>query len=122
MRPIALASADGSSGPFEGDSAISTSRLFLRCGLGGILGGIVLIFAPEMNMFGRGVALLAIGCLSLVLWWTGIGAIHPGGKRKAAQGPVFEPVDPDVSADAATTTNLIREVRRERDRQKRAND
>jgi len=95
--------------------------LFLRCGIGGILGGIFLIFAPEMNMFGRGVTLLLVGCLSLVLWWTGIGAIHPG-RKKAAEGPVFEPANPDTAADAATTTSLIREVRRERVRQKRAID
>jgi hypothetical protein len=95
--------------------------LFLRCGIGGILGGILLIFAPELNMFWRGVTLLAVGCLSLVLWWTGIRVIHPASKE-AANGPTFEPADPDATADAATTTNLIREVRRERGRQKRATD
>ncbi len=72
-------------------------------------------------MFWRGVTLLVVGCLSLVLWWTGIGAIRPERKR-AADGPTFEPADPDAAMDAPTTTSLIREVRRERGRQKRAND
>jgi len=80
------------------------------------------MFAPELNMFWRGVTLLAVGCLSLVLWWTGIGAIRPGGKGQTVEGPIFEPADPDAAPNAATTTNLIREVRRERIRQKRATD
>ena len=60
-----------------------------------------------MNMFWRGVTLLVVGCLSLVLWWTGIGAIHPG-RKKAAEGPMFEVPDPDAGGGAATT-NLVRD-------------
>jgi hypothetical protein len=95
--------------------------LFLRCGIGGILGGIFLMLTPELNMLWRGVTLFLVGCLSLLLWWTGIATIHAEGK-KAAEGPIFEPANPDTAEDPATTTNLVREVRRERDRQKRASD
>jgi hypothetical protein len=73
-------------------------------------------------MFWRGLTLFAVGCLSMVLWWTGIGSLHPGKKRKTAPGLVFGVGDPDASGDAATTTNLVRELRRERGRQKRATD
>jgi hypothetical protein len=95
--------------------------LFLRCGIGGILGGFALMLYPDLNMFWRGLTLLTVGCLSMVLWWTGIGLLRSGGKRKTAEGPIFEPADPDASGDAATT-NLVREIRRERVRHKRGSD
>src|SRR5258708_38997380 len=96
---------------------VESNSLFLRCGVAGILGGIVLMCNPEINMFWRGATLTGVGCLSIVIWWTEIESRRSPGDRNLSVGPTFEVGDPDASMGAETTTYLIREVRRERDRQ-----
>jgi hypothetical protein len=68
-------------------------------------------------MFWRGATLADVGCLSIVIWLAGMGSRRSPGNRKSSVGPTFEVGDPDASMEAETTTHLIREVRRERDRQ-----
>jgi hypothetical protein len=88
----------------------------------GMLGGLLLACNPSMRLFWQGLGLIAIGFLSLVFAFRGIGHRKPG-SRKAAEGPTFDADDPEVAALPPTTTGRLREqVSRARERQKRAQE
>jgi hypothetical protein len=97
-----------------GDIRVPISS-YLRCAVAGIVGGLVLITTPDLNMFWQGVALLAIGCLTLGLWaWTSTRPAAGTTRRPPQAGPTFDADDPE-SADVATgATGLVERVRRER--------
>jgi hypothetical protein len=91
--------------------------------LAGFGGGILLLFNPSMGMFWQGLALIAIGCLSLAIWHFGIGSRMPPERRKAAVGPTFSSDDPEVAALAPMTTTRLRDqVNRDRERRRQAQD
>ena len=93
------------------------ARLYLRLALAGILGGLLLIFTP--NMVWQGVVAMAVGFLSLILAFRGFGRLGRW-SPSTARGPDFAPDDPEV-ADLAptTTTRLSEQVREARDRRRR---
>jgi hypothetical protein len=75
-----------------------------------------------MGMFWQGLAMIAIGFLTLALWHWGIGSRKPPGTRKAA-GPTFDADDPEVAALPPTSmTHLREQVSRARERQRRAQE
>jgi hypothetical protein len=94
----------------------------LRCAFAGIGAGVLLLlFRPMDDTAWRGLVLLAVGVVALVIWWRGIGSPRWLRRRRSSVGPTFEVGDPDRS-DPSTTMKLIREIRRNRGRQKRAPD
>jgi hypothetical protein len=96
--------------------------LLLRIAIPAIFGGCLIVLSPGLGMFWEGLAIIAVGFLTLALWYWGIGSRRPRGARKAA-GPTFSPDDPEVAALPPTSFTQIREqVSRARERQRRAQE
>jgi hypothetical protein len=96
--------------------------VFVKLAFAGFLGGLILITSPSLRMFWQGLTLIAVGVLSLVLANRGIGRRQPG-SRRAAGSPTFTADDPEVAAlPPTTTTHLSEQIKRSRERQKRAQD
>jgi hypothetical protein len=76
-----------------------------------------------MDMFWQGLVLIAVGCLSLAIWFSGIGSRKPTESRKMTAGPTFSSDDHEVAALPTTPTTRLRErVNRDRQRRKQAQD
>jgi hypothetical protein len=91
----------------------------VKLAIGGLLGGLVLIGNPSMGMFWQGVALIAVGGLSMFFAIRGIGRREPA-SRRTVQGPDFTADDPEVAAlPPTTTTRLSEQIKQARERQRR---
>jgi hypothetical protein len=92
-------------------------RLYLRLALAGILGGLLLIFSP--NMMWQGIVAMAVGFVCLFFAFRGFGRLGRW-SPSTARGPDFAPDDPEVAALApTTTTRLSEQIRQARERQRR---
>jgi hypothetical protein len=91
--------------------------LYLRLALAGILGGLLLIFTP--NMLWQGVVAIAVGLVSLFLAFRGFGRLGRW-QPSTARGPDFTQDDPEVAGlEPTTTTRLSERIREARERQRR---
>jgi hypothetical protein len=87
-----------------------------------MLGGLLLACNPSSGLFWQGLGLIAVGFVSMVFAFRGIGRRKPG-SPKAAEGPTFDADDPEVAALPPTTTGHLREqVTRARERQRRGRE
>jgi hypothetical protein len=94
----------------------------LRIAIPAIFGGCLMVLSPGLGMFWEGLAVIAVGFLTLALWYWGIGSRRPRGARKPA-GPTFAPDDPEVAALPPTSfTQIRKQVSQARERQRRAQE
>jgi hypothetical protein len=68
----------------------------------------------------QGLALIAVGGLSFVIWRRGLRLGGALGRRRPGDCPTFDVDSPEAQALAPPTTHLMQEVRRIRRGQKRA--
>jgi hypothetical protein len=96
--------------------------MFLKLAIAGLLGGLLFIGNPSLGMFWQGLALIAVGGLSMFFAIRGIGRREPG-SRRVVQGPDFTGDDPEVAALPPTsTTRLSEQIKQARERQRREQD
>jgi len=85
-------------------------------------GGLLLVSDAQLGMRFQGLALLLVGGLALAIWIRQGGPEATTRVQRPTAGPTFVVDDPAAPDLAPSTTNLIQEVRRIRQGQKRARD
>lgn len=85
-------------------------------------GAFTILTGPPRGYFFNGLALIALGVLSLVLAFRGFGS-RPPRRRRIAQGPTFAADDPEVVTLPPTSlTHASERIRRAREQRERAQE
>ncbi len=106
----------------QGPKMPAFGLVFIALGIFSFMGAIGFFAEFWRGPIWNALLLLVVGVLSLYLAPRGIGR-RPTGDRPAAQGPTFDLDDPEIAdLPSTSTTHLGEQVRRARERRKRAGD